>query len=271
MEYLILVFVFGPLGFILLVLVVNEVRKKTGIDPKYGFAREQDFPQFQKYNDNHKHYTKLAEDKFDSFIDESNKSINKQDAKTEAGKYRHAHRRALALFWLSKKANEEENMFLYFIWVSMTIRAYNSYAPSNAYGKVELNTSSKQILQYVKKEQQALGRDDTEAIKKPIACIYIGEDIETGKKYIGQTVNAPEKRWAEHREAVTGPYKGGCKYPKWDILKGEVPTSKLDYYESFYIGFYDALHGGFNDNKGNDSNAYDEGVSERLSLSEESS
>ena len=30
-------------------------------------------------NDNHKHYTKLAEDKFESFIGESNKSINKQD------------------------------------------------------------------------------------------------------------------------------------------------------------------------------------------------
>ena len=67
MEYLILVFVFGPLGFIFLFLIVNEIRKKTGIDPKYGFAREQDFPQFQKFNDNHKHYTKLAEDKFAEF------------------------------------------------------------------------------------------------------------------------------------------------------------------------------------------------------------
>ena len=263
MEYLILVFVFGPLGFIFLFLIVNEIRKKTGIDPKYGFAREQDFPQFKKFNDNHKHYTKLAEDKFESFVKESNKSINKQDAKTEAGKYRHAHRRALALFWLSKKANEDENMFLYFIWVSMTIRAYNSHAPSNAYGKIELNTSNNQILQYVKKEQQALSRNDAVNVNKPIACIYMGEDEETGKKYIGQTVNAPEKRWVEHREAMTGPHKGGCKYPKWSTLRGEVPTSELDYYESFYIGFYDTLNRGFNENKGNDSDAYDEGVSER--------
>ena len=48
------------------------------------------------------------------------------------------------------------------------------------------------------------------------------------------------------------------------MLVPDVPLSKLDEMESYCIGLYDALESGYNENRGNDSEAYERGCAERL-------
>ena len=46
----------------------------------------------------------------------------------------------------------------------------------------------------------------------------------------------------------------------WEVLREQVPFDQLDYWESYYIGYYNSVENGFNDNRGNDLKAYQEGL-----------
>ena len=86
--------------------------------------------------------------------------------------------------------------------------------------------------------------------------------------YVGQTQDAPERRWLQHRADGTGPFKNGDQYVTWEVVEGEVPTAKLDERESYCIGLFDAFENGYNENRGNDFAAYERGCSARLSVTE---
>ena len=90
---------------------------------------------------------------------------------------------------------------------------------------------------------------------RKLACIYLGEDNIEHKPYIGQTNGNPEKRWKEHRNNGTGPFKNGASYAKWIVIEENVQKTKLNELESYYIGFYNAYVNGHNENKGNDVQA----------------
>ena len=90
-------------------------------------------------------------------------------------------------------------------------------------------------------------------------CVYMGTDPSCGKRYIGQTTMFPEKRFLQHRRAMTGPFKGNVKNVRWDILKENISDADLDYWESYYIGYYDTFKNGFNSTRGNNYLAYKKG------------
>jgi hypothetical protein len=76
---------------------------------------------------------------------------------------------------------------------------------------------------------------------------------------VGQTLEAPERRWIQHRAEGTGPFKRGAQYVEWKVIRGEVQPAKLNELESYYIGLFNAYENGHNDNRGNDSMAYERG------------
>ncbi|MDB4511278.1 GIY-YIG nuclease family protein [Akkermansiaceae bacterium] len=251
-----------PLIFIILVTGLDSVGA-----PTYGAASKGDFKHWEEYNKNHKKYTELAESRSDEFFNESLKTINKRDAGTEAGKYRHAYRRAYALLGIYNKDGDMETVIVYYILSRMFYQLYETHAPTTLYGKQKLTTSPDMWLKYYEAEDPSRKLKKQTSSPKSLACIYSGLDKESESIYVGQTVNAPEKRWREHRKEDTGPYKAGCKYPQWDVIKGEVPVEDLDYWESFYIGYYNSYECGFNENRGNNWAAYNEGLAKRNSNS----
>ena len=260
-----------PLIVFVLVWAIDSIPS-----PKYGAASKADFKHWEEYNKNHKKYTELAESKEDEFFNESLKTINNRDNESEWGKYRHAYRRASALMDIHYDEGDAETVIVYYILCKIFLTCYDVRAPTTLYGKQRLQFSPDIMERYYKVEDPSFWErhfkeeeDQTEIERdaKPLACIYIGHDKESGFSYVGQTMNAPEKRWREHRKEGTGPYKAGCKYPRWDVIKGEVPVDELDYWEAFYIGYHNSYECGFNENRGNDWAAYCKGVAEQNSAS----
>jgi len=66
----------------------------------------------------------------------------------------------------------------------------------------------------------------------------------------------------QHRRSRTGAFKDGAINVNWEVIRERVIFDELDYWESYYIGYYNSLDFGFNDNRGNDLNAYDKGIGE---------
>ena len=98
---------------------------------------------------------------------------------------------------------------------------------------------------------------------RPLACIYIGT-CDKGRVYVGQTVGLPESRWLQHRFGGTGPFKKGEPYVRWEVIKGGIDPTKLDEWESYFIGFFDANKNGYNETQGNNWKAYQRGQADRL-------
>lgn len=91
--------------------------------------------------------------------------------------------------------------------------------------------------------------------------IYLGK-CTNGKFYIGQTIKEPESRWLQHRQSLTGPYKRGTEHVKWEVIK-VCQALEMNYYESYFIGLYDSFNNGYNDNQGNNIDAYVKGIKEK--------
>ena len=101
--------------------------------------------------------------------------------------------------------------------------------------------------------------------EKPQACLYLGTEKNSGRCYVGQTVNEAELRFLQHRKERTGPYKNGSLAVNWEILEDQVDPNTLDYKEAYWIGYYDSYAQGFNDTKGNSQPGYEAGQSARFS------
>ena len=108
-----------------------------------------------------------------------------------------------------------------------------------------------------------LTRKDSREVFDSLCCIYLGTDTSTGMKYVGQTRQFSEERFLQHRKHSTGPFKHDANNVDWLILKNNINESELDYWESYFIGFYDSYNKGYNSNRGNDNKAYKLGCKKR--------
>ncbi len=206
---------------------------------------------------------KVAEEKFNELYDQTENPIFDSKGNLfgniDARHYRAVWRRAVVREAIFKKLKNEEESKIYHQVAKIAEDRYYFRAPTNKYGKVELQISEKQAVVMWKKEMNFLFPTEIKTKVKEYSCIYLGTDNIEKKPYIGQTVNEPELRQLQHRKNKTGPYKNGATYAKWEILKENVQVNELDYWESKFIGEYDSFENGHNDNIGNDRNAYEEG------------
>jgi len=140
---------------------------------------------------------------------------------------------------------------------------YKALAPRTGY-ELEFRTA----LRITENQQIKLQKDELLSVnelknlcsprkKLGSGFIYLGKCREN-KYYIGQTTKDPESRWLKHRQSMTGPYKNNSSHVDWKVIK-TCRATELDYFESFYIGYYNSFECGHNDNEGNNSDAYLEG------------
>lgn len=191
-------------------------------------------------------------DAFIKFMGESRPTCPKDKGYPKATLFRHIWRRAVVM--QSHFADTDEEKEVLGKIQEIAARNYYDHAPKNIYGKVLLQITPNQILEYIRREQSK-SKDRQDKSSKELPCIYMGI-AKDGRIYIGQTLKTPENRWIQHRQMGTGPYKNSSDYVDWKVLRGNIPKRKLDYWESYYIGFYNSYEIGYNDNPGNDSNAY---------------
>jgi len=192
------------------------------------------------------------QDAFARFLEESKSTCQKDRGYPQATLFRHVWRRAVVMEAHFAKT-EEEKLILKNIQ-EIAARNYYACAPQNAYGKVKLQITPNQVFEYLKREQSQ-PKDTSRWNTKKFACIYIGQ-TKDGKMYVGKTVNEPERRWLEHRKMGTGPFKYGNDYAEWSVIRGNIALTDLDYWESYYIGYYNTYEKGYNENFGNDKPAY---------------
>ena len=205
-----------------------------------------------------KKFVELSEQTENSVIDSKGNLIRNADAR----RYRSIWRRAIVREAIFNKTKNDDEAKLYLAVAKIAEESYNFHAPSNAYGKVQLELSQAQAVGLWKKEMNILFPTAKIEDQKDYSCIYLGIDKTEKKPYVGQTVNEPEIRQLQHRKNKTGPYKNGASYVEWKILKENVPIDELNYWESRFIGKYNAFELGHNENHGNDLNAYNEGRNE---------
>lgn len=96
--------------------------------------------------------------------------------------------------------------------------------------------------------------------------IYRATNTINGKCYIGQTRGELEIRKRKHINAArngsnTNFYKAIRKYGEdafvWDIICEAKTAKELNFLETYYIGFYDSIHHGYNMIDGGDNNIMD--------------
>jgi len=211
---------------------------------------------------------KKAEEKFNEFYDQTGDQpiftpTGKINRNITANRYRIIWRRAVVRHAIFEKLKKETECNVYEELAKIAENRYNNKAPINKYGKVELGLSENQGIKLWKQEMKLLFPGKETVAQKEYSCIYLGIDNKENKPYIGQTVNEPELRQLQHRKSKTGPYKNGATYVEWKILKENVALNELDYWESKFIGSYNSFEKGHNDNKGNDSLAYLEGLKDK--------
>ncbi|MFL2832133.1 MAG: hypothetical protein ACJ0BK_00765 [Coraliomargaritaceae bacterium] len=215
---------------------------------------------YAEQKDNGAHYERLAENRWEAFLNESAALAPYSSKHKKATVLRHAWKRANVLKEFYQSSRDLENMLVHQAFISLAERYYSHVAPQNAYGKVRLKMTFKQHLELVKSEQKRLSPSPAPPKPEEFACIYKGEDTATKRTYIGQTTNKAEERWLQHRKSGTGAFKDGAINVNWEIIQERVIFNELDYWESYYIGYYNSLKLGFNDNRGNDLDAYDKGI-----------
>lgn len=139
---------------------------------------------------------------------------------------------------------------------------YYKHVPETLYGKRLLGVSMPMInklerLEKLTTKELANSKGSNEL---SIGRIYLGRCFK-GRIYIGQTKRSPEFRYKEHRDNGTGPYKEPNLDVEWKVVKS-CKIDELDYWESYYIGLHNAHAEGYNDNCGNNLDAYKLGISE---------
>ncbi|MEI6529007.1 MAG: GIY-YIG nuclease family protein [Candidatus Falkowbacteria bacterium] len=205
---------------------------------------------------------KRLKDLFEKFLVETRPLAPKAPKYHEAAILRYAWKRAVILSFLFEDIPNSEKNYLYRNFAQIASRKYNRIAPENAYGKVRLSIEQNAAMKLFEKEKGMLfPQKVASAYSRELACIYLGTD-DQGKCYIGQTLGAPEFRWVQHRAGNTGPFKKGATYVKWEVLERNVDPFDLNKKEAYYIGLYNSLTDGHNDNRGNDFEAYEKGLSE---------
>ena len=197
---------------------------------------------------------------FESFLNETRPFVRRAPKHPLATLYRHAWKRAAVLEILYQRTSDEAHASLYRAFRELAGERYSGVAPVGPYGPVRLRMEPKAAIRLLQKE--AARMLPTQVQQRPLACIYIGRD-EEGRVYVGQTVEAPEHRWIQHRAGGTGPFKKGAQYIEWRVIEGPVQPTKLDELESYNIGLYEAYERGHNDSRGNDWRAYDRGCADR--------
>ncbi len=203
--------------------------------------------------------------KYEEFYKQSEPFFPKAPKNQLAASYRYVWKRAVVYQTIFEKLlNDEENAKLYIEFQEIASKAYHKIAPENAYGKVRLQLSAEAHRRMLDDELKRLKPTQENKSKRnlELACIYIGYDTLANKPYIGKTIGEPEYRWKEHRLCGTGPFKNGSSYAKWEVIRENVDLKELDKLESYFIGFYNSFEDGHNDNRGNDSTAYDKGKQE---------
>jgi len=194
-------------------------------------------------------------DAFAQFLRESRPTCPRDKGYPDATLFRHVWRRAVVL-QVHLAETDEEKQLLERIQ-EIAARNYFACAPDNAYGKVKLAITPNQILKYLKRERSKPG-DKRRWDTKKFPCIYLGI-TEDQRMYVGKTVKEPEIRWVQHRKMATGPFKNGVDYAEWKIIRGNLPAKELDFWESYYIGYFNTYERGYNESPGNDTSAYGQG------------
>lgn len=231
----------------------KEERAKKRIT-EFGYAERED---------NNAKYDKLAENRWTAFLAECTTSVPHSSKHKEAALFRHAWKRAHVLKQIYKSTEDLENMLVHEHFIKFAENSYSHVAPQNMYGEVGLEMSFKQQAKLYEVEYKSLFPTPASPKPKEFACIYKGIDTATKGTYIGQTTNEAEERWLQHRKSKTGPFKDGAINVNWEVLREQVPFNQLDYWESYYIGYFNSVENGFNENRGNDLKAYQEGLVNR--------
>lgn len=209
---------------------------------------------------------KRLNDLFQKFLVETQPLVPKAPRYPEAAFLRYAWKRAAILSYLFKDIPNSEKGYLYSNFAKIAAKKYYRIAPENAYGKVQLKIEPDAAQKLLEKEKELLFPQKVSPTpSRDLACIYLGTD-DHDKCYVGQTLGAPEFRWVQHRAGNTGPLKKGATYVAWKILERNVDPYDLNRRESYYIGLYNSVANGYNDTRGNDSVAYEKGLSENCSL-----
>lgn len=207
------------------------------------------------------------EKEFHRFVSQSRPMAPTAPKYPDASLYRHVWRRSAVLEQLAQRQNDTASAERYKHFQKLAAALYFPVAPENAYGTVPLKLTEEQAKRIAESELERLNPSaPPPAGRYPYACIYMGIDGSLRKTYIGQTIGEPEKRWWQHRAERTGPFKKGAKYVEWKIIK-ECKPNELDWYESYYIGYYNSVENGHNDNRGNSPSAYRKGELDRAKRS----
>ena len=200
---------------------------------------------------------------FEEFLEETKPHTPRATKHPQAALYRHAWKRAVILSFLFKDIPNSDRHYLFEKFAKIAAKKYYRVAPSNAYGTVQLKMSPEAASKLFDKEKDILFPVEKKIEKtSKFACIYIGVD-DNRRYYIGQTMGAPEFRWVQHRAHNTGPFKQGAEYIKWDVLERNVELADLNQKESYFIGFYNSFENGYNDTRGNDFQAYQQGLNDK--------
>ena len=235
---------------------INKLEKGRTI------RRETEFGYVER-EDNKAKYDKLAERRWPTFLAECTVTVPHSSKHKKAALFRHAWKRAHVLKDIYESSEELEDMLVHEYFIKFAENSYSQVAPQNMYGNVRLEMSFKQQAKLYEVEYKRLFPAPESPKPKEFSCVYRGVDTATKRTYIGQTTNEAEERWLQHRKSKTGAFKDGAINVNWEVLREQVPFNQLDYWESYYIGFYNSVENGFNDNKGNDLKAYQEGLRNR--------
>jgi len=200
---------------------------------------------------------------FESFLIQTKRLVPRAPKYPDAALYRHAWKRAVVLEILYQGQSDETRASLYREFQKLAAGRYYRVAPVGPYGKVRLRMEGAAATRLLEAETRVLSPSAPKTKRhRPLACIYIGT-CEAGRVYVGQTVEAPERRWIQHRAQGSGPFKNGAQWVDWKVIEGAIPLAKLDERESYFIGFFDAFQNGYNDTRGNDWAAYERGCDSR--------
>ena len=176
--------------------------------------------------------------------------------------YRYAYRRCKVLeYLLSHRATIGSDISIEDIKTieQYAVEHYYKNCPETLYGQAVLKLTIPMINKLERSEKlridELLNKKKSNAIMD--GFIYRGRSA-SGKIYIGKTTRSPERRYLEHREFSSGPYKLGDSHAEWKIIH-TCKASELDHWESYHIGFHDSYENGLNDNRGNLISSYDQG------------
>lgn len=168
---------------------------------------------------------------FDSFVEETRPLTPRARKHREAAVYRHAWKRAVVLELLHQRESDETKASLYRQFQKLAADVYFGVAPKTRYGTVPLKIERSAGQRLLEAEEQRLSPRPTKKKPSRTPCIYVGRA--GGRAYVGQTVEAPERRWLQHRADGTGPFKSDNHYVNWEVIEGDVKSAKLDERESY--------------------------------------